>query len=58
MNENLINADNLDPHEILNVSQNASIDEIRKARNKLAREFHPDTILFELTIKSEIIILY
>jgi len=42
MNENLINADNLDPHEILNVSQNASIDEIRKARNRLAREFHPD----------------
>jgi curved DNA-binding protein CbpA len=30
MNENLINADNLDPHEILNVSQNASFNEIRK----------------------------
>ena len=42
MNESLINGDNLDPYEILNVSQNASVDEIRRARNKLAREFHPD----------------
>lgn len=35
---------NFDPYEVLNVTQNATESEIKKARNQLARRFHPDKL--------------
>jgi len=33
---------NINPFEVLNVSQSATIDEITQARRRLARVYHPD----------------
>lgn len=37
--------DSIDPYEVLGIDKNATKSEIKKARNNLARIYHPDTTL-------------